>query len=536
MPFELTIWLSVGAVLLAILLIVAFVRRKHSYFVAANIPGPPPTFLLGNLGTLWQASHYFRQLESWTHQYGKVYGMFEGTAPIYVVSDVDFLEQVFITQFAKFDRRKPLLFLLPGQEKRLHVFDANGPTWRRQRYILNPAFSKAKLTQMLPLINGCVDEFVQTLASYADENVDVDVCPMYFRMTVDTIFRCAFSFDTDVQRNLSNPYLTRYDDLLSVDARKLFFAKLATALPALGGFILQIFMRLFMLLHKLNKTFSFVHFPEMPLLWLLDHIGEHVIRVRTEENEIDRVDLLHIMLDAATDQSIVDEEAHCDEDISTSARTPIVKKLTINEILGNVFIFGAAGTETTANILSYCTYILATDHEVQQKLQDEIDANIDSNVQSPTYEMIDKLEYLDMFIKEVNRMYPVGPIALTRLCMQDTTIGQYTVKKGTVVQVDPYSIHYDVDLWGPVDPYKFYPERHATKRHPLAYVSFGAGPRSCVGIRFAMMEIKMTCVRLLKTFTILKCGKLESNFQIHDRATIKPEAVWVKFEHRKQAD
>ena len=119
--------------------------------------------------------------------------------------------------------------------------------------------------------------------------------------------------------------------------------------------------------------------------------------------------------------------------MSTPARSVIVKKLTTDEILGNVFIFGAGGSETTANILSYCTYVMATDHEVQQKLRHEIDANIDTNIQSPTYEMLEKLEYLDMFIKEVNRMYPVGSIALTRFCIQDTTIGQYTIKKGNKI-------------------------------------------------------------------------------------------------------
>ena len=119
------------------------------------------------------------------------------------------------------------------------------------------------------------------------------------------LVRCGFSFDTDVQRDVNNPYLTRYHDLLSVDTRQLLFAKLATALPALGGFILRMFMRLFMFLHKLKAIFPSVRFPEMPLLWLLDHIGEHVISVRKEKNTTGRVDILHIMLDAATDQNIV---------------------------------------------------------------------------------------------------------------------------------------------------------------------------------------------------------------------------------------
>ena len=119
------------------------------------------------------------------------------------------------------------------------------------------------------------------------------------------LVRCAFSFDTDVQRTSNNPYLQRYHDLLSIDTRKLIFVKLATALPAVGGFILQVFMRLYMFLQKLNETFSFIHLPELPLLWLLDHTGEHVIRVRKEGNKSGRMDLLHTMLEAATDQIIV---------------------------------------------------------------------------------------------------------------------------------------------------------------------------------------------------------------------------------------
>ena len=90
-----------------------------------------------------------------------------------------------------------------------------------------------------------------------------------------------------------------------------------------------------------------------------------------------------------------------------------------DEVLGNVSIFLAGATEMASTLLSYCTYVLATHPNVQRKLQDEIDANITNDDQSPTYEIIEKLEYLDMFIKEVNRMYPISPIVLTRSCIKD---------------------------------------------------------------------------------------------------------------------
>jgi hypothetical protein len=117
MSLVLTTWLCAIAILLIILIFIDYVRRKHNYFVRNNIPGPPPTFLLGNFGIFWRASHYSRQLETWTRQYGKIYGMFEGILPIYVASNVDFLEQVFIKQFDNFSRHKPLLGALPRQDK-----------------------------------------------------------------------------------------------------------------------------------------------------------------------------------------------------------------------------------------------------------------------------------------------------------------------------------------------------------------------------------------------------------------------------------
>lgn len=200
MVCEILICSSIIVLILFIWHLVYSIRRKQRYFENENIPGPSPTFLLGNLKDLWSKSQYFRQLQVWTQKYGKVYGMFEGTTPIYVVSDVGFLEQVFIKQFKNFEQRKPLLFLLPGQEKRISLFDANGPTWKRQRHVLNPAFSKAKLLQMLPLLNGCASELIEALKIHTERNSDVDVGPIYFRMSMDAIRKFP-SCNTDLWRD-----------------------------------------------------------------------------------------------------------------------------------------------------------------------------------------------------------------------------------------------------------------------------------------------------------------------------------------------
>lgn len=96
-----------------------------------------------------------------------------------------------------------------------------------------------------------------------------------------------------------------------------------------------------------------------------------------------------------------------------------------------------------------------------------------------------------------------------------------------------YSIHFDRELWGPDDPYVFVPERHQTKRHPMAYLAFGAGPRYCVGMRFALIEMKIMLTRLLCDYSILPGEHLESKFNICERTAIAPEEVWVKLVKRQ---
>ncbi|CAF4192592.1 unnamed protein product, partial [Rotaria sp. Silwood2] len=81
--------------------------------------------------------------------------------------------------------------------------------------------------------------------------------------------------------------------------------------------------------------------------------------------------------------------------------------------------------------------------------------------------------------------------------------------KDSIVLVDVYSVHYDHELWGPDDPYVFLPERHEKKRHPMAYLPFGAGPRHCVGMRFALIEMKILLTRMLREYSVLPGNHFE---------------------------
>ena len=103
---------------------------------------------------------------------------------------------------------------------------------------------------------------------------------------------------------------------------------------------------------------------------------------------------------------------------------------------------------------------------------------------------------------------------------------------GTLVYADVYSVHYDRELWGPEDPHMFLPERHKTKRDPIALLAFGGGPRLCLGMRFALIEMKILLTRLLRDYNIVPGEHLEKNFSIHDGLVIAPKEVWVKLVKR----
>jgi cytochrome P450 len=158
-------------------------RQRYQYFSARGIPTPSFHFFFGHFRALWKATSYHRQLESWTKQYGKIYGIYEGSLPIFVVSDPDFLQEVFIKQFPVFPARKASLFDKAGH----NVFSSSGQKWRRQRHLINPTFTAAKLKMMSPLINGCINDLMEKLPDHAGNGDEFNIYLYYKRMTMDVI-------------------------------------------------------------------------------------------------------------------------------------------------------------------------------------------------------------------------------------------------------------------------------------------------------------------------------------------------------------
>lgn len=110
------------------------------------------------------------------------------------------------------------------------------------------------------------------------------------------------------------------------------------------------------------------------------------------------------------------------------------KVLHTDEVVTNVFLFMVAGYETTSTALAYCTYVLAREQDVQEKLVDEINqTNWDDADGEKVYEIAMNLSYLDLFIREVLRMYPLASKPMSRECNTTTTVCGYTIDEGLFI-------------------------------------------------------------------------------------------------------
>lgn len=180
--------LSLILLCVLLLLISYLIYNRFCYFSIRSIPNPPISSLIfGHLSDLWSARSYSEQLHEWTLEYGSVYGIFEGLHPVYVVSDLKMIQEIFVTQFQRFyARRTPLSNRILGVE-RLHVFATNSSEqWKRQRTILNPAFSTYKMKRLVPTIDSSINIFMEKLSLQKNEK-SLNILELYKRLTMDII-------------------------------------------------------------------------------------------------------------------------------------------------------------------------------------------------------------------------------------------------------------------------------------------------------------------------------------------------------------
>jgi len=173
--------------------------------------------------------------------------------------------------------------------------------------------------------------------------------------------------------------------------------------------------------------------------------------------------------------------------ILLQARDEDGKPMSDDQLMAECLTLFGAGHETTATALSWTWYLLCRHAESYQRVQQEVDSVLQGR--TPTYADLARLPYCLQVFKEAMRLYPPA-YATSRRALRDVEIDGYLVPKGRVVLLAPYTLHRREEYFP--DPERFDPERFTPEREKqlprYAFVPFGAGPRICIGMYFAMME------------------------------------------------
>ncbi|KAF5588400.1 pisatin demethylase cytochrome P450 monooxygenase [Fusarium pseudocircinatum] len=169
-------------------------------------------------------------------------------------------------------------------------------------------------------------------------------------------------------------------------------------------------------------------------------------------------------------------------------------------LVDTMMTFLAAGHETSAAALTWTIFLLAKNHDIQDRLREEIRQNVDSLTDDVDAKKLDSLSYLHAVCQESLRLY--APIPFTvRDALKDTQILGTFVPKGTMVILCPWAINRAHELWGS-DADDFNPERWMAPgqansggaKNNYAFLTFLHGPRGCIGQKFSLAELMaLTC-------------------------------------------
>lgn len=306
---------------------------------------------------------------------------------------------------------------------------------------------------------------------------------------MDVIIGTSFGVNVD---SLNNPH----DPFVKI-SKKLLTFNIFTPLIFFGV--------LFPFLNRIYEKLNICIFPSDAIMFF-KNFTEKSKKNRLENNQEHQVDFLQLMLNSQNPKYV---ESH--------------KALSDLEIVAQSISFILAGYDTTSTALSSIMYTLATHPDAQMKLQHEIDTFL-PNKEPATYGALRGMEYLDMVVNETLRLYPVT-FRVSRLSKKDAQINGVLIPKNTSITVPVFALHRDPEHW--TDPEDFLPERFSKENkdriNPYVFMPFGIGPRNCIGMRFALLNMKLAVVKILQNFCIHTCEETEVPLKLSNNILVSPK-------------
>jgi cytochrome P450 len=376
----------------------------------------------------------------------------------HLVSDVALVRHVLLDNIDNYDKHTPAfdaVRIVLGNG----MLTSGGAFWKRQRRIAQPAFHGESVRHFAPIISRLASETADEWERAAGRGETVDACTDMMRVTLRIVAETLFGDD------------------LAADAAEINRV-FPTILACLAARVTDPIRPPIWVPTANNRRLR-------PALASLDSIVTRLIATKrrrlaaSDASQGGHRDLLTILMlarDAATGEAMSDAQ-----------------------LRDEVMTLMIAGHETTANALAWLWYLLDRHPDEQERLRVELVAATGGS--APTVEDLPNLPRMKAVIQETLRLYP--PVWMfDRRALGPDDLGGTKVDKGDLVIFCPYAIHRLPELWP--DPEAFRPERFEAGReeqkNKFAYLPFSAGPRTCIGNSFAMIESQIIVGTLLSRF------------------------------------
>ncbi|CAH1375252.1 unnamed protein product [Tenebrio molitor] len=451
-----------------LLLIYYFFVKSNNYWVSKGIPYDKPFLFFGSFyNVVLRKQHFSERVREIYRKYKTPYvGIYVFNQPTLMVRSPELLKKILVKDFDKFVNR-PV-----GSNEKIDpiafhtLFSAKDATWRNLRTKITPVFTSGKMKLMLPLIKECSNELKSCLSEHDGQIVEIK--NVFKKFTVDVISSCAFGINSNCLKDDNSEIM-----------------KMAARLLDQNSLVRNISVFSFFFMPKLITIFRLTFTDKTATNYLID-VFDKTIKERKKLNIV-RNDLIDLLYNLKKNETFADKYKFDDIKMAAQAVT-----------------FFSAGNETTAMTLSFVLYELAINPHVQDRLRQELRENCDENGDF-TYEVLHKMKYLDMVLKETHRKYPLTTF-LNRETADSYTFEEtgLTLEKGTSILIPLVGLHYDPQYYP--NPEKFDPERFSDENKgdliPYTFMPFGEGPRVCIGERFAQLVSKLALAYVIKDFVI----------------------------------
>ena len=357
-----------------------------------------------------------------------------------------------------------------------NLLTSEDESWHRQRRFLAPIFTRRRIAG--DYIHIMIEEaglLVDRWRVAASEHRSIDLYPEMVRVTSQIIGRILFG--ADVSRAL--PELTRF----SIVNEELLHRAISP--------------------HPLPRWLPTSHNRRLTseLAEVRGIVDEIIADRKSQRTKGSTDDMLGRLLAARDAENASD-------------------RLSENEVTNQVLLFLIAGRETTAMTLACTLAQLALTPEWQAKLREEITERLHGR--APSAEEVAQLEWTDRFLRECMRLFP-GAYGMNRSTRDDEILAGYHIPPGSWVEVSMWGIHRSPAVWPEpevFDPRRFdVPARQFAGSSRYAWMPFGAGPRGCIGMQIAMLEIPIVIASVLQAFTL---ETPLTSIPVHAAITLQP--------------